>query len=78
MDDTYLIWSNEHAGWWRAGEAGYSPALKKAGHYTRERAIEICKRALPTAMSLGRVSEIPRSLSRHDGDYRRTDGPGKT
>ncbi len=63
QSDKYLIWSNEHAGWWRADHSGYSPALKKAGNYTRDEAIAICKRALPTAMGLGRISEIPVRLA---------------
>jgi len=63
MDDIYLVWSNEHDGWWKAGGWGYSAALKSAGHYTRDEALDICKRALPTAMHLGRIAEIPVRLS---------------
>jgi hypothetical protein len=42
---------------------GYSRALPKAGHYTRDEAIEVCRRALPTAARLGRISEIPVRLA---------------
>ncbi len=68
QSDKYLIWSNEHAGWWKPGPApgqgsGYSPALKQAGNFTRDEAIAICKRALPMAMHLGRISEIPVRLA---------------
>jgi len=63
QSDKYLIWSNEHAAWWRADHAGYSVGLKQAGNYSREEAIAICKRALPTAMGLGRISEIPVRLA---------------
>jgi hypothetical protein len=55
----YLVWSNEHRGWWCAGSSGYSIALPKAGRYTREQAIDICRRALPTAMHIGMISELP-------------------
>jgi hypothetical protein len=57
--DAYLVWSNEHTGWWRPGSLGYSPGLKHAGHYTREQALDICARALPTAAHIGLISEIP-------------------
>jgi hypothetical protein len=43
----YLVWSNEHAGWWAQGRFGYTTDVAKAGRYTRERAIEICRNALP-------------------------------
>jgi hypothetical protein len=55
----YLVWSNEHRGWWRAGNHGYSTSLPKAGRYPRQEAIDICRRALPTAMHIGMISEIP-------------------
>lgn len=56
---TYLIWSNEHDAWWGPNERGYTRNLHAAGQYTREDAIRICKHALPTAMHLGRIAEIP-------------------
>lgn len=58
-EDVYLIWSNEHRGWWKAGAHGYSPHFNMAGHYTREAALRMCRDAIPTAMHLGMVSEIP-------------------
>lgn len=42
----YLIWSNEHLGWWGRNEHGYTMDIKYAGRYSRERAIQICKKAL--------------------------------
>jgi hypothetical protein len=59
----YLIWSNEHDGWWGPGERGYTRTLSRAGHYSREHAIRICKHALPTAIHLGRIAEIPVRLT---------------
>ena len=61
--DLYLIWSNEHGGWWGPGGYGYKKTLAGAGTFTRERAIEICRDALPTAMHIGMISEIPVRLS---------------
>ncbi len=57
--DKFLIWSNEHKAWWRAGGWGYTTALRMAGHFTQQQAIEICRNALPTATNIGRMSEIP-------------------
>ena len=58
-EDQYLIWSNEHRGWWRAGRCGYTPGLMDAGRYTRDQAIEICGDAIPSAIAVGTISEIP-------------------
>jgi hypothetical protein len=55
---TYLVWSNEHRAWWRGGW-GYSTALPKAGRYTREEALDICRRAIPTAAHIGAIAEVP-------------------
>lgn len=63
MDDLYLVWSNEHDGWWKPGERGYSTGLRGAGHYPREHAIRICKHALPTAGHIRRIAEIPVRLA---------------
>lgn len=38
----YLIWSNEHNAWWRAGRAGYTRELDAAGRYGRDEAIKQC------------------------------------
>lgn len=58
-EDQYLVWSNEHRGWWGPGRCGYTPGISNAGRYTREQAIEICQDAIPTAMHVGTISEIP-------------------
>lgn len=46
MSELYLVWSNEHRAWWAPGECGYTIELDRAGRYTRERAIAICRRAM--------------------------------
>jgi hypothetical protein len=58
-EDVYLIWSNEHRGWWRSAGHGYSSYLKEAGHFTRDKALGICRDAIPTAWDIGIISEIP-------------------
>jgi hypothetical protein len=58
-DDVYLIWSNEHRAWWGPGRCGYDRHLSMAGRYTRAQAVEICRDAIPTAMHIGMISEIP-------------------
>ncbi len=37
--ETYLIWSNEHRGWYRPKAAGYTLQISKAGRFTREEAV---------------------------------------
>lgn len=63
MNDRYLIWSNEHRGWWRSGEHGYSRDLAEAGHYSRDRALQICRKATMTAAHIGMISELPVRLA---------------
>jgi hypothetical protein len=59
LSDIYFIWSNEHNAWWGPNECGYSKGLTGAGEYTRDEAITICRRAIPTALHIKRISEIP-------------------
>ena len=63
MSDTYLVWSNEHDAWWKAGGWGYASGLRSAGHFTREQALDICRQALPTAAHIGRIAEVPVRLT---------------
>lgn len=58
-DEWYLIWSNEHRGWWRAGSHGYTRNLNEAGTYNRETALTICRDAIPTATHIDMISELP-------------------
>lgn len=37
----YLVWSEEHGGWWRPGSLGYTRSIKEAGRYSFKRAFEI-------------------------------------
>ena len=57
----YVIWSHEHAGWWKPLGAGYTRLLDDAGLFSRERALDICQHALPG--SRGVPNEIPVRLA---------------
>lgn len=41
----YLIWSNEHRGWWKASRHGYTTRTDKAGQFSFEEAQQICDNA---------------------------------
>jgi hypothetical protein len=41
----YLIWSNEHRGWWRANRHGYTTLVQRAAHFSLEDATEIVTKA---------------------------------
>jgi hypothetical protein len=58
-EDVYLIWSNEHRGWWAKGGYGYVPGLSRAGRFTHKDAIQICRDAMGSSMQLGTIAEIP-------------------
>lgn len=63
-DDTYLIWSHEHAAWWGPGGSGYTTNPLDAGHYSYVDAIAICVKAIPgTADKLGALPELPIRLA---------------
>jgi hypothetical protein len=40
-DPLFLIWSEEHGQWWRAGSAGYTRSILEAGRYAFKEAMEI-------------------------------------
>jgi len=41
----YVIWSKEHAGWWRPNKSGYTSILGDAGRYDKKQAGEIVDEA---------------------------------
>lgn len=43
--DSWLIWSNEHMGWWKPGKNGYTQLREKAGRYSYGDAAQICRDA---------------------------------
>ena len=60
--DEYLIWSNEHTGWWAIAGWGYTKSLKSAGHFTRQFALETCRNAIPGSRH-GVFNEVPVRLA---------------
>lgn len=58
-DDTYLVWSNEHAAWWGPNRCGYNTHLSHAGRYTRAEAIKICDGARGGREFNRNPSEVP-------------------
>lgn len=71
-DAKYLVWSNEHAAWWRPGRMGYTSLIEAAGRYTLARAEQICKDAnefLPPGATRHEVLVLaPESLPKEPGD----------
>lgn len=56
----YLIWSNEHVAWWKAGGFGYTKRLHETRRYSRDEAIAICTKAMPgNAARSGFLHELP-------------------
>ena len=41
----FLIWSNQHGMWWRAGKRGYTPYIEEAGRYPQVLAEKIVSAA---------------------------------
>jgi hypothetical protein len=41
----YLVWSNEHQGYWRGAAWGYTEVRRLAYRYTLEEATRICLKA---------------------------------
>lgn len=55
---TFLVWSNQHGMWWRAGQRGYTPLIEEAGRYDRPIAEEIVAAATLDG-ALGRLTVDP-------------------
>lgn len=45
LDSKWLIWSNEHSGWWAHARQGYTYDVAKAGRYSMADALKICSNA---------------------------------
>lgn len=41
----FLVWSNQHAAWWRPARRGYTTIIEEAGRYDRGEAEAIVKDA---------------------------------
>jgi hypothetical protein len=58
MND-YLIWSNEHEGWWGPGRIGYARRIENAGRYSHAEALDIRTNAMPGRRGHFPLNEIP-------------------
>ena len=38
----FLVWSNEHGGWWKKRDCGYSSDVELAERYTHKQALKRC------------------------------------
>lgn len=62
-DDLYLIWSNEHAGWWGPGSGGYVQRIENAGRYSHDAAMLICCEAMLGRRGFDPLPEFPVRLA---------------
>jgi hypothetical protein len=56
MVDDWLIWSEEHGSWWRAGRRGYTTSILQAGIYTKVQADRIVHDANAHSSNLNEVA----------------------
>ncbi len=64
MNETYLVWSVEHYGWWHRNGHGYASRLSEARLFTRDGAMAVCLAAIPgQAERLGFLHELPVRLA---------------
>jgi hypothetical protein len=47
VDDAavWLVWSDEHGGWWRPNRQGYTRKIAEAGRYSESAVDTICREA---------------------------------
>lgn len=55
----FVIWSNEHRGWWGKASTGYVQTLREAGRYSRQHALQICRDARGGWNGITPPPEIP-------------------
>jgi hypothetical protein len=65
----FLIWSEEHNAWWRAGGHGYTMSIASAGRFSKSKADAIvhnanggrtfCEIAVPVPESLDALTLLP-------------------
>lgn len=57
MTGAWVIWSEEHGGWWMAGSLGYTQSLRRAGRYTEKQA-KLIENTANRYLPEGRVNEV--------------------
>jgi len=45
IDKMWMVWSQEHNGWWRPAKQGYTNEIREAGKYCYEEALDITRSA---------------------------------
>ena len=70
MPNSYLIWSNEHRGWWLPNSNGYTADIKLAGIYCRDEALDIVRDATRFQWGDGVPNELPVSTDDLPDDAR--------
>lgn len=66
VEETYLVWSNEHRAWWRPNSAGYTVHVELAGRYPRSEAIAIAR----DARNGWKPGKIPTEIAVSERDVR--------
>ena len=59
MANQYLIWSNEHKGWWGPQRQGYVARVEDAGVYNQVAALQISTDAIAGRRGNEPLPEIP-------------------
>jgi hypothetical protein len=62
--EMWLVWSLEHAAWWKPASLGYTSDIKEAGRYFFEEAVLICQNGNFTSVDelMVPVSALPRGV----------------
>lgn len=71
----FVIWSNEHRGWWAPKMRGYTSNLDEAGCYSRTGAETICYTAAPSSLHMQRSRDgglVPAEIMMRLEDARRS------
>lgn len=70
MDD-WLVWSEEHGSWWRAGQRGYTTSILQAGMYTRVQADRIVREANDYSATINEIAVIAPKMLRPSHEAKR-------
>jgi hypothetical protein len=62
-EGTYLIWSNEHRGWWGKDRWGFAESIEEAHRFSRDEALDVCLAAMPAHHSGCPLNDIPVRLA---------------
>lgn len=57
MSDSWVVWSEEHGGWWMPDALGYTRYLRDAGRYSEEQA-KLIEHTANRYLPAGVINEI--------------------